>query len=853
MGSGTYLDNAGHTIQNNKIKDFYLYGIYLANADTILIANNDINRATRATVTTLGGIYLNSSRNLKIQSNRLHDFGIASYTAYPIQIVGCVNTAGFETEISNNLIYNVGTTAIMHGITFLTTASSGFNIYHNTIQHEVPSTSTAVARGVNFGVAVTSINFKNNIIGIKGAGTGVKTGIYVTTTSPSIISNNNVIHVNTSASNNVGYWTATRATLLDWQTASTQDAASVSSDPVFANASIGNLYPISSNCDNIGTPLAAVTTDFMGVVRSGTPDPGALEFTGIAGDIAMIKGELKRSSDCYSTNDTLRITIKNLIGPTADFSMNPLKIVWKTTGPVITRDSFMLSSGTLNPDSSLTLLATNVNMSKAGTYTLDAYVAPNAINVNSFNDTLVSMNFTVKSILEVTPKTITITGAADTVVLLAKSTLFPGGGAFFSEIAHFKTTTGQPTTGWPTYLLSDDYVELTGVPNSDLAGYVLEEWSGTAIQHTVTFPTGTLFSPSGTMVLATGQLGSSVPVPASFYYHTGNTATHGSTGISGYVLKNSIGTIIDAVSYGAYSFPVASGVTVTDWSGSTTNANSGIRLNAPDNNTSSTWINSSVSPQDPNALNSGVTAPAPIGLTGFNWNYLGSSFSTSPKVTVGPYTTFGVYTYVASYTNTCGTFYDTARVTYSAPVPVKLVSFTAAKSNADVNLVWNTANETNNSHFEIERSLNGTDFNAIGRVKGMGTINRPSRYTFVDEKAVNTSSRALYYRLKQVDNDGAAIYSRTEVVTVSNKQLSGLGTHPNPSNGRFTISTELTSTSAVNMKVVNIMGATVWNQTVNPKMGVNSFDTQLQLPDGVYMLLFEQNGETSTQKFVIEK
>ncbi|TAE78765.1 MAG: hypothetical protein EAY81_11945, partial [Bacteroidetes bacterium] len=226
IGSASYLNNHGHYIANNTFKDFYIYGVYLSNADTVTFINNDINRATRGTVTTLYGIYLATSRNLKIQKNKLHDFGVASYTAYPIYITNCVNSVGYETEVSNNTIYNVGTTGIMYGIYSLTTAITGFNFYHNTIQHDVPVSSASAIRGAFFSVAVTNVNFRNNIINITGSGTGVKTGIYITTASTSFSSNNNVIRVATSANNNVGFWGAANATLANWQTASGQDGAS---------------------------------------------------------------------------------------------------------------------------------------------------------------------------------------------------------------------------------------------------------------------------------------------------------------------------------------------------------------------------------------------------------------------------------------------------------------------------------------------------------------------------------------------------------------------------------------------------------------------------------------------------
>ena len=127
-----------------------------------------------------------------------------------------------------------------------------------------------------------------------------------------MVADNNAYYIDTTISTNIfGYSGANINGLTAWQTATSQDANSKNGDPVFAP---GTIIPLSINIDNMGAPLPGVTTDQSGATRSATtPDAGALEFTGIPGDIGIMSGELKRSSGCYSTNDTLRITIKNVI------------------------------------------------------------------------------------------------------------------------------------------------------------------------------------------------------------------------------------------------------------------------------------------------------------------------------------------------------------------------------------------------------------------------------------------------------------------------------------------------------------------------------------------------------------
>lgn len=89
-------------------------------------------------------------------------------------------------------------------------------------------------------------------------------------------------------------------------------------------------------------------------------------------------------------------------------------------------------------------------------------------------------------------------------------------------------------------------------------------------------------------------------------------------------------------------------------------------------------------------------------------------------------------------------------------LPVTLTFFAAKPSNKDVLLEWQTAAEDNNDYFSIERSNNGLDFDSINEIKGNGTTENTSNYSFLDA-APKTGIN--YYRLKQVDYDGAYEYS----------------------------------------------------------------------------------------------
>jgi hypothetical protein len=87
-----------------------------------------------------------------------------------------------------------------------------------------------------------------------------------------------------------------------------------------------------------------------------------------------------------------------------------------------------------------------------------------------------------------------------------------------------------------------------------------------------------------------------------------------------------------------------------------------------------------------------------------------------------------------------------------------------AKNKGTANVVnWSTASEKNNAYFDVQHATNGLDFQTIGTVKGNGTINTVSNYSY--EHATPTVG-TNYYRLRQVDVNGAESFSK--VVSVQN-------------------------------------------------------------------------------------
>jgi hypothetical protein len=117
-------------------------------------------------------------------------------------------------------------------------------------------------------------------------------------------------------------------------------------------------------------------------------------------------------------------------------------------------------------------------------------------------------------------------------------------------------------------------------------------------------------------------------------------------------------------------------------------------------------------------------------------------------------------------------------------LPVNLIAFSAERTSQNQTaLTWKTASEQGSDRFDIERSVDAKTFVKIGTTKAAKQSSKVVNYMFTDISPVLTSTN--YYRLKQVDANGAFAYS--QLVSVSYKQAptlsaANVSVYPVPAN-----------------------------------------------------------------------
>jgi Lamin Tail Domain/Secretion system C-terminal sorting domain len=194
----------------------------------------------------------------------------------------------------------------------------------------------------------------------------------------------------------------------------------------------------------------------------------------------------------------------------------------------------------------------------------------------------------------------------------------------------------------------------------------------------------------------------------------------------------------------------------------------------------------------------------------------------------------------------------------NSPLPVELVSFSCNLQGNLVNLYWQTVTEINNNGFDIQRSMNNKiDWKSIGFVNGHDNSNSPKDYSFNDKNISRFGK--YYYRLKQIDNDGKATYSKTISVEYNLKSNKLMQNYPNPFNPVTTIGYIISSPGKVNLSVFDILGeevAVLVDEYEKPGSYEVEFSTDENgnnLHSGVYFYTIRENNFTKTRKMLILK
>lgn len=178
------------------------------------------------------------------------------------------------------------------------------------------------------------------------------------------------------------------------------------------------------------------------------------------------------------------------------------------------------------------------------------------------------------------------------------------------------------------------------------------------------------------------------------------------------------------------------------------------------------------------------------------------------------------------------------------PLPVELVSFTGTCLEGQINLEWVTASEHNSSHFDLEESRDGINWQLLGAKEAAGNSNQTLNYQLTDNV---TNAGNNYYRLIQFDVDGKATGYGPINVSCEETVKGYFSSFPNPSGSAFQViinNKDLVGASILNM--TDSKGSHVYQSNIELKDGINMFVVNEALAPGVYFIRIV-NGTKSTE------
>jgi hypothetical protein len=187
------------------------------------------------------------------------------------------------------------------------------------------------------------------------------------------------------------------------------------------------------------------------------------------------------------------------------------------------------------------------------------------------------------------------------------------------------------------------------------------------------------------------------------------------------------------------------------------------------------------------------------------------------------------------------------------PLPVEMIYVKAEVAESAINVNWATALEINNDGFNVERSTDGANWTTLGFVNGNDNTTTVSTYSYTDATAqVNVM---YYYRLKQLDNDGAFEYSDVVTATITNDNTASIsfgGMYPSPAVNSTNVVVSCNYSAPVSVSVYNLQGAVVSTSDFSASVGKNIFSLDLTgLASGNYFVSVSQGDFISQHKLII--
>lgn len=179
-------------------------------------------------------------------------------------------------------------------------------------------------------------------------------------------------------------------------------------------------------------------------------------------------------------------------------------------------------------------------------------------------------------------------------------------------------------------------------------------------------------------------------------------------------------------------------------------------------------------------------------------------------------------------------------------LPLHIINFAVNYQSPIANVKWEVANELQTNYYNVEFSINGTDFTTVQKVNA----NNTGSATYFYPHSLANQAGTVYYRIKQVDKNGAVFY--TNIIAVKINKANTLTVSPNPFRSFFTVAYTSDKSEKVTANVISSDGKTVAVQQFTVPKGVNSLliNNLAALEQGIYYLVLKSSTDAQEVKLL---
>jgi len=177
-------------------------------------------------------------------------------------------------------------------------------------------------------------------------------------------------------------------------------------------------------------------------------------------------------------------------------------------------------------------------------------------------------------------------------------------------------------------------------------------------------------------------------------------------------------------------------------------------------------------------------------------------------------------------------------------LPIELLSFTGTEHHGEVTLNWDVASQVNNDMFQIHKSLNTSEWEFVGAVKGNGNTNAELSYYLIDN---NPYVGRSYYRLTQIDYNGKSEVFKP--ITINVESTVEITLSPNPAEGAISLRMNEMLYGVTTITVINAIGEIMYDKTFDNKFNTLKIDLE-DYAKGFYLLNIKNNQKNETLRFI---